>query len=331
MESVWKVYKTKQCNSILKNQECSQKEYCTFFHDETDRRRTLNLSYEPILCLDSITSDHCLHETCKFCRNFNEYIYHPQNFKTRECVNRKLGISCTFISCPYFHSPEERYQFQLLRENMTKHNHDNEGYESESESETPLQAKPIAKKETSVPVEVRMPDLKRLPSERGYYVLKEEVKKFEDRHTEFKACSGKVFNPNLAVDLITPYICAFLNTQGGTLFYGIRDDGLVNGVTLTRKLRDQFSTIIDSVLNAFTPHLSADDYQINFANVHGKDGQRINDLYVIEIKVKKGDKNEIYFSNKGEAYIKRDASISLLKGPNLLKFFQKRSNGQVSP
>lgn len=324
MESVWKVYKTKQCNSVLKNQDCSQKQFCTFFHDESDRRRVLNLAYEPILCLDSVIHDFCQHEACKFSRNFNEYIYHPQNFKTKECVNRKLGTDCAIgLSCPYYHSPEERYQFHLFRENMTKHNHDNEGYESESESETSV---PQIQPPQRLPG--RIPELEKLPSERGFYLLKEEVKKFEDRHTEFKAITGKNFNPNLAVEVIAPYVSAFLNTQGGTLFYGIRDDGLVTGVSLNRKTRDQFNTTIDTALNNFTPHLSLEEYQIKFVSIHGRDGQRINDLYVIEVKVNKGEMKEIYFTQKGEAYIKRDGSISMLKGHNLLKFYQKRN---ISP
>jgi len=34
------------------------------------------------------------------------------------------------------------------------------------------------------------------------------------------------------------YINAFLNTEGGTIYFGVRDDGVVLGAPLNRKARD---------------------------------------------------------------------------------------------
>lgn len=46
-------------------------------------------------------------------------------------------------------------------------------------------------------------------------------------------------------------ICAFLNTIGGILYLGVKDDGLICGVRLSRSARDSLSRDIDGILNTF--------------------------------------------------------------------------------
>jgi predicted HTH transcriptional regulator len=53
-------------------------------------------------------------------------------------------------------------------------------------------------------------------------------------HHEFKMMK------KFEMDMIVKYICAFLNSEGGTLYIGITDDGIIKGFNLSRKIRDEF-------------------------------------------------------------------------------------------
>ncbi|CAG9314208.1 unnamed protein product [Blepharisma stoltei] len=295
MDNFTKTYKTKQCRNFSSSIGCTLGLLCNFYHTEEDRRRLPDQTYEPILCIEAVISDVCAHESCQYCRNQVEYLFHPSNYKTKECIYRRASRECIHKMCPYTH-PEDKSISQQVEE--------------------------IKAFEPSIivpAVELASPE------ERKFYIYKEEIKKYEDRKTEFKSCSYKSFNVAYAVDLVVPYVSAFLNTEGGTLYYGIRDDGMVTGVILTRKVRDNFIVTLDSNLNRFSPHLTGDEYEIKFVDVMKKeDLKKINDMYVIEIKVEKSKNNEVYFTHKSEAYIKRDASITQLKGLSLVKFYEKR-------
>ena len=174
----------------------------------------------------------------------------------------------------------------------------------------------------------RRPELARIPSERTYYILKEELKKYEDRKTEFKACKN-IFRVHSAADIVAPYVSAFLNTEGGILFYGIKDNGVVEGISLNRKQRDQFCLALDSNFQKFNPQITHDDYQITFKPIKDKNFKVVEDLYVIEVRVNKGKKDSLYFTHKNETYIRRDASVNLLKGHDLLEFYRNKQNSLV--
>ena len=47
--------------------------------------------------------------------------------------------------------------------------------------------------------------------------------------------------------MIERYISAFLNTNGGTLYFGISDNGIINGVKLSRKNIDDLKLKVDSI------------------------------------------------------------------------------------
>jgi predicted HTH transcriptional regulator len=45
------------------------------------------------------------------------------------------------------------------------------------------------------------------------------------------------------------YINAFLNTDGGTIYFGIHDDGTILGIPMSRKFRDAIRLRIDSIVS----------------------------------------------------------------------------------
>lgn len=156
------------------------------------------------------------------------------------------------------------------------------------------------------------------------YMYGEEINKFEDRNNEFKECKGKNFDISTACLMISSYVSAFLNTEGGTIYYGVADNGLITGIKMNRKGRDLFTQSFDNILNKFRPAIGPSLYRMNYAPVYNKQRKVIPDLYVIEIEVTQGDLDKIYFTHKEEAFVKRDSSVSQLKGPSLLEFSRLR-------
>lgn len=108
------------------------------------------------------------------------------------------------------------------------------------------------------------------------------------------------------------YISSFLNTEGGTLFFGIDDNGFVVGCDLTRKDMDEFRTILSQTLRRFTPQVFDSMYQVTYegvANQHGYDTGRV----VIEVSVQKGNEEELYFLSDGRVFAKRDGAKDNLR------------------
>lgn len=83
-----------------------------------------------------------------------------------------------------------------------------------------------------------------LPSR--YYIYGEGVGMDEDLQHEFKG--GFTGGVHKAILNIAPrYIVAFLNASGGTLYFGITNDGVVHGVKLSRADKDSINLAKDSI------------------------------------------------------------------------------------
>jgi hypothetical protein len=150
----------------------------------------------------------------------------------------------------------------------------------------------------------------------------------ETQVTEFKACSPQSFETQIAVHMLSKYICAFLNTIGGVLYYGITDDHVVKGLVLTAGQRDKLRLGIDQCCNAFHPEVDAEKVSIRFEKVLYPDGSERKDAFVVVIQVTKGDAGVIYFTPDHKAWIKRQASIRELKSTALVAFIRKKLEGK---
>lgn len=150
----------------------------------------------------------------------------------------------------------------------------------------------------------------------------------ETQVTEFKACSPQSFETQIAVHMLSKYICAFLNTIGGVLYYGITDDHVVKGLILTSAQRDKLRLGLDTCCNAFHPEVDAEKVTIRFEKVLYPDGSERKDAFVVVIRVDKGDPGVIYFTPDHKAWIKRQASIRELKSTALVAFIRKKLEGK---
>ncbi|KAM3135187.1 hypothetical protein pb186bvf_012652 [Paramecium bursaria] len=123
------------------------------------------------------------------------------------------------------------------------------------------------------------------------YFYRKEVNIIEDATHEFK--NLKI----LRLDLILNYICAFLNTQGGTLYIGISDNGLVKGIKLTRADIDGFQLELDNYLRQFDPIVLPSQIKVDYYPVYYEDYSPFPQLYVIEILIIRVGK-ELYFNHQ---------------------------------
>lgn len=139
------------------------------------------------------------------------------------------------------------------------------------------------------------------------YNLKDIIQFEEDREHEFKSLQ-KARDPvkTILEFYIEKYVNAFLNTNGGALYFGIDDGGQILGVTLDRSHRDNLRTGISKLINNFQPSVEPDLYKINFIKLEDE-----VDLYIIEIHVTKGTAN-LYMTGSQNFYVRRDGSNFLM-------------------
>ena len=129
--------------------------------------------------------------------------------------------------------------------------------------------------------------------------------------------------------MLAKYICAFLNTQGGVLYYGITDDHIIRGLVLTAQMRDRLRLAIDSCCNSFSPEVDTDKVKLRFEKVFNPDGSECRDTYVVVIRVVKGDPGQIYFTPDHKAWCRREASIRELRSAALVAFIKKKLLGEA--
>uniref|UniRef100_H9GNR9 RRM domain-containing protein n=1 Tax=Anolis carolinensis TaxID=28377 RepID=H9GNR9_ANOCA len=132
----------------------------------------------------------------------------------------------------------------------------------------------------------------------------------ETRNMEFKRGGGDYLTVTLKHH-VRKYACAFLNSEGGSLFVGVEDNGLVRGVRCDHKEEDRVRLLIDSVLKGFKPQVFPAVYTLSFIPVIKAEDTGIF-LKVIQLKIhppKPHSELFLYETDQGEVYLRRDGSI----------------------
>uniref|UniRef100_A0A8D0GLQ5 Schlafen like 1 n=1 Tax=Sphenodon punctatus TaxID=8508 RepID=A0A8D0GLQ5_SPHPU len=88
----------------------------------------------------------------------------------------------------------------------------------------------------------------------------------ETRNVEFKRGGGEYLTLTLKHH-VRKYTCAFLNSEGGSLFVGVEDSGFVHGVRCGHRDEDRVRLLIDSILKGFKPQVFPDAYTLRFIPV----------------------------------------------------------------
>ncbi|XP_072836154.1 schlafen-like protein 1 [Pogona vitticeps] len=132
----------------------------------------------------------------------------------------------------------------------------------------------------------------------------------ETRNVEFKRGGGDYLTVTLKHH-VRKYMCAFLNSEGGSLFVGVDDNGLVCGIRCDHKDEDRVRLLIDSLLKGFKPQVFPAAYTLSFIPVIKAEDTGIF-LKVIRLSVhpsKQYGEPLLYETDQGEIYLRRDGSI----------------------
>jgi len=228
-------FKTKKC---LRNHSIEENDICFFYHDQSDIRREIispdnkALVYQPILFIPGfITED----KRNLFCQNFAEYAYHVANYKKKECPYLLVNKVCERQEfCPYIHpndylDPLHQYQkkWLLVVDIPIKVVHD-------------ISSEVIVKERNVSYMHI-------MSNKEQAYVYNSQVDFQEDEKHEFMSWS---FEKSLEgfMHKLQEDICAFANTNGGTIYIGISDQGHVIGSVCDRSAADKIRLIIDQIV-----------------------------------------------------------------------------------
>ena len=152
----------------------------------------------------------------------------------------------------------------------------------------------------------------------------------ETRFYEFKEVKGG--NPVSSIkDTSDRYAVAFLNGEGGRLFWGIRDsDRIVIGVSLDEQKRNEIRRKVSEKLGAIRPPISVKHWQLKFHEVHDLRIAAIQDLWVVELVVSppREEENEIFYTGSGELFVKTPGGRKRLLGPEATAFIRDRLRSQ---
>ncbi len=141
---------------------------------------------------------------------------------------------------------------------------------------------------------------------------------------EFKEIKGG--NPaNSITKTADEYAVAFLNLEGGRIFWGIRDsDRITVGVPLDERQRDNVRRKVSEKLWAIRPPISDEDWQLEFHQVYDLQGEIIENLWVIELLVPPHEEKEVFYTNSGELFVKTEGGKQKLLGPQITEFIRDR-------
>ncbi|XP_028016083.2 schlafen-like protein 1 [Eptesicus fuscus] len=132
----------------------------------------------------------------------------------------------------------------------------------------------------------------------------------ETRSMEFKRGGGEYLSLAFKHHL-RRYVCAFLNSEGGSLLVGVEDSGLVRGIRCSHHEEDRVRLLVDSVLQGFRPQVFPDAYTLTFIPVVNTSASG-TPLKVIRLSVhapKAQAEPQLYETDQGEVFLRREGSI----------------------
>ena len=147
----------------------------------------------------------------------------------------------------------------------------------------------------------------------------------EDIETEYKNYYFPLDEKHRAI--LRKTICGFLNTNGGRIYIGIRDeDQCILGLELTTKEQDIIRLVIDDLLKEITPKPNPDECVTKFVPLKTEEtNQFIPGCYVVKIIVKRGKLNDLYFTTNGFTYERRFGKNQILEPHEFKKVIIERS------
>lgn len=126
-------------------------------------------------------------------------------------------------------------------------------------------------------------------------------------------------------------ICAFLNTNGGRVFLGVKDeDNRVVGIKSNMKQREDLKHEINKILEGLNPKIPENQYKLIFLPVQSDD---LRDMYkglcVLKLIIKKGGQF-LYSTSEGKYFKRRDGKVKMLFPEDLKIELKKKAENPNS-
>lgn len=163
-----------------------------------------------------------------------------------------------------------------------------------------------------------------------HFILNEKIHIEETRHYEFKEITGN--NPVKTIEnAADEYAVAFLNSEGGRIYWGVRnEDGVVVGVNLDYRQRDEVGKAINVKLSQIQPPTAPSSWRLEFHKVY-KARKPVEDVFVVELIVPRSSNPNILFATgKGEVFVKTDSGKKRLSFMEMQAEIAKRITASES-
>lgn len=156
-----------------------------------------------------------------------------------------------------------------------------------------------------------------------HFIQNQPVPFEETLFYEFKEVKGR--NPADSITKISDeYAVAFLNSEGGRIFWGIRNnDRITVGVPLDDQQRDEVRRKVSEKLGAIQPSIVG-HWQFELHPVYDLQGETIEDLWTIELLIPSPQRREVFYTSKGELHVKTEGGKKKLLGTAVTEFILSR-------
>ncbi|MGR6831390.1 ATP-binding protein [Aliivibrio wodanis] len=165
-----------------------------------------------------------------------------------------------------------------------------------------------------------LPDeLENVEDIREYNFVEGEVCSLEEDLThEFKEVKGQ--NPAKSIqNLVDEYVIAFLNSSGGSIFWGICDDGRVKSLVLTSAQKDDINKVINGKINTLEPSIDPTKIRVEFHPV-----TEVPNGFVLEVNVPKSNLVGLFFNSSGNTWVRVNGCKQKLQGLALQDYIVER-------
>lgn len=296
-------FKTLPCTAA---HPASTNDACEFYHSATDHRRPVfsgpDLAYLNILYIPKLVPED---RKENFALNLVEYNYHILNFKTKPCFCLGLSGNCPLGRfCSYTHTDDD----------LTELNEERRRIVSRKPSSPVESADQKPKKKSPYIVSLS-------ESEEAYIVSTTIEFKEDSEHAFIQLKASKQIEQKLKS--INEYLCAFANSNGGTLYLGIRPSGHIDGTICDRPTMDRIRLAIDHARMGIRPTLiQCSQVRLDTKKVvklvKGKYVPQ-PEMYVIEVHVRKGVPNETYTLGDERILVREGKENKELGGAELIQ------------
>lgn len=131
------------------------------------------------------------------------------------------------------------------------------------------------------------------------------------------------------IDRLENCICAFLNTNGGRIFLGVKDeDNRVVGIRLDLFKKEQALRDLQNLISNLKPPVNQNQWKIIYLPVKNDFDKHVKSLYVIKLIIKKAD-TFLHCNSDNKYFKRRDGKVKMLQTDEVKQELIKKKENPV--